>query len=176
MVNAALVAFPIAVIEHLSVVMWRDPSSAGVRWTGPVTGVPFVMVSDGIPITRNPSEIGSRPRRRNANHPRRRRRSYSDSNGNLSAEYRSGTQKHRHEKCCRHETLRAAVLLKRVPCNHRRSRSMGSDLHERCALSVSNGTSAVAAEQSCLVVIVVVRLLNVFGLLNSIQNVRIGRG
>jgi hypothetical protein len=87
MVNAALFAFPVAVIEHLSIVMWRHPSSTSVRWPGPVTGVPFVMVSDGIPITRNPSEIGSRPRRRNANHPRRRRRSYSDSNGNLSAEY-----------------------------------------------------------------------------------------
>ena len=87
MVNAALVAFPIAVIKHLSVVTWRDPSSASVRWTSPITAVPFVMVSDGIPITRNPSELGPRPWRRNANHSRSRRRSYSDSDRNLSAEY-----------------------------------------------------------------------------------------
>src|SRR5579871_800726 len=105
---AALAAFPVAVKIRLAVVMWRGPYGALIRWLCPITGMPLVILSVRIPITRDPDELMARLGRRNAQRPRSRRRSNSDSDGNLGAGYRSSGQKYRRQKCCTYHTLHLA--------------------------------------------------------------------
>src|SRR6202007_3232578 len=68
--EAAPAAFPIAVKIHLAVVMWRGPYRALIRRLCPITGMPLVILSVWIPITRDPDKLRARPRRHNAQRPR----------------------------------------------------------------------------------------------------------
>ena len=40
----------------LSVMVRRNPASTFIWWLGPITGVPFIVVSDRIPIAFDPYE------------------------------------------------------------------------------------------------------------------------
>jgi len=53
-VYTAVISIPVAVEESLSVVTGCDPVSAGIRWPTPISVMPFVMVSDRIPIALHP--------------------------------------------------------------------------------------------------------------------------
>jgi len=50
-------SLPIALKESISVVLWWYPTSALVWWSGPVTLMPLVMSSHGIPIAHYPNEL-----------------------------------------------------------------------------------------------------------------------
>src|SRR5215472_2059769 len=80
--NAATLSLPVSRVISFAVVVRRDPVSSLVRWPCPIAFMPFVMLSDGIPITLYPHEswfwhCG------NDRHPRRWWRSNGDCDGNL---------------------------------------------------------------------------------------------
>jgi len=50
-------SLPVALKESISVVLWWYPTSALVWWSGPVTLMPLVMSSLGIPIAHYPNEL-----------------------------------------------------------------------------------------------------------------------
>jgi hypothetical protein len=76
-------AFPIAVVEPLSVMVRPHPASAFIWRAAPIALMPLVVVSHGIPIALDPNELRSRTVRHNTHHARRWRRANSDSNRNL---------------------------------------------------------------------------------------------
>ena len=76
--DAAVVSVPVARKKLLSVVMRPYPTSARIGRPGPVAVVPFIVISNGIPISFDPNEFGSRPRRDHMNYPRSWRRTNSD--------------------------------------------------------------------------------------------------
>src|SRR5215469_11524786 len=80
--NAAALPLPVSRVISFAVVVRCDPVSSFVGWPCPIAFMPFVMLSDGIPITLYPREswfwhCG------NDRHARRRWRSNGDSDGNL---------------------------------------------------------------------------------------------
>ncbi len=90
MFDPAATSLPVTHKELLSVVMRSHPTSPRVRWSRPITFMPSVTPSHGIPITDYPHELGAWALRLDVNHTGRRWRANSDSDGDLSAEYRSG--------------------------------------------------------------------------------------
>jgi hypothetical protein len=92
MFKPAAVSIPVTLKERLPVMMRRDPTSCRVRWLSPITFVPLVSPSYGIPITFHPHERRGRPGWQNANHSRGWRWADSDSNRNLCAECRTADQ------------------------------------------------------------------------------------
>jgi hypothetical protein len=89
---AAVISVPIAVVELAAVIPRRHPASADIRCASPVSFMPFVMVSYGIPVARNPQVFRTRTDRNNSNHARWRRRSDPDSNRDLGAKHRHARQ------------------------------------------------------------------------------------
>ena len=87
----ALISLPVTLVELTSVMTRCDPASAAVRRSSPVTVMPFVMVSHGIPITIDVHVAGAGTSRHNSNHTGGRWRANSDSNV-LSGEYRNASQ------------------------------------------------------------------------------------
>jgi len=57
--DSAMRTFPIAVIEPLSIVARVDPASAFIRRATPITFMPAIVASGGIPVTADPDEFGS---------------------------------------------------------------------------------------------------------------------
>jgi len=57
--DSATRTFPIAVIEPLSIVARADPASAFIRRATPITIMPAIVASGGIPVTADPDEFGS---------------------------------------------------------------------------------------------------------------------
>ena len=102
---------PISPIEALSIVARPYPPSTRIDRAGPISGMPPVVAPDGIPVTVNPDEVRTRPRR-NGNNPRRRRRTNSDSNRNL-AEKNSASEKHQSDQSGFHTNLAARRSPKR---------------------------------------------------------------
>ena len=47
--------FPIAVVEESALVTWSDPNGPFVRFTRPVSAVPFVVLAIGIPVAIDPN-------------------------------------------------------------------------------------------------------------------------
>jgi hypothetical protein len=78
------VAVPIPGEVSASFVSRRDPAGSRVRWAGPITGVPLVVVPHGIPIALDPSKFRAGARRQNPDNTWGRRCANLDSNGNLS--------------------------------------------------------------------------------------------
>jgi hypothetical protein len=78
--KTATIPFPIPYKILPFVMMRRNPTRAPVRRSCPVSLVPFVVPSYGIPIALNPDEIRVRGRWKNANHTRGRRRPDIDPN------------------------------------------------------------------------------------------------
>jgi len=88
--DVAPFAFPIALKEAFTVVVRHHPDSARIRWTRPVAIMPLVMVTDRIPVTRNPKETRARSDRRDSNHSRRWGRTNPYPNGDLAVGGASG--------------------------------------------------------------------------------------
>jgi len=53
------IAFPVPGKEAPAVVVWNNPTRAGIWRTSPVSGMPLVVVSHGIPISFHPYELGA---------------------------------------------------------------------------------------------------------------------
>src|SRR5215831_13369788 len=87
MFKSTAVSVPVTQKERPPIVTRRDPVSPRIRRSSPVTFMPPVTVFRHIPITVYPHELGSRLRRHHVNHSRWRRRTNSDTNGDLSTEY-----------------------------------------------------------------------------------------
>src|SRR5215510_7698530 len=88
MFKSTVVSVPVTQKKSPPIVTRRDPVSPRIRWPSPITFMPLVTVFHHIPITVYPHELGSRLCWRHVNDSRWRRRTNSDSNGDLSAEYR----------------------------------------------------------------------------------------
>jgi len=100
--HASAIAFPIAVIITLAVVARAYPYRATVRRPGPISVMPLVVIPDWIPIAIHPEVSRARSYRPDPNHPWRRRRSDSNSNGNLGISSTSGNQ-HQREQYLLHD-------------------------------------------------------------------------
>jgi hypothetical protein len=79
----AVGAVPVAFIEPLSIMTGFNPTRTAVRRTGPISVVPLIAMTNRIPIPAYPGVVGSGTSRLNPDHPRRRRRADSDSDGKL---------------------------------------------------------------------------------------------
>jgi hypothetical protein len=90
--DASAVAIPVAGVETLSIVARGYPASGGVYRPAPISGMPLVVVPDGIPVAVYPDEFRTWTRRKNANHSRRGWRADSDSDGNLGGHKRAGQE------------------------------------------------------------------------------------
>jgi len=80
----AAIAFPVPRKEALSVVVGHNPTRAEIGRTSPVSGMPLIMASNGIPVSLNPYEFGAWSSRDYPNHTRRRWRSDLYSNRHLA--------------------------------------------------------------------------------------------
>src|SRR5579862_8608297 len=69
-----VLSIPVACEVLLPVMVWRNPTSALVRWPGPIALVPFVVTSHGVPIALDPDEVRPRTRRNHSHRSGRRRR------------------------------------------------------------------------------------------------------
>jgi len=85
----AAIAIPVAGEEPLAIMMRCNPYGAGIRRLAPIAGMPFVMVTDWIPVAVNPNKLRAGSGRPYCNHTRRRRRADSDSHGEVCREGRS---------------------------------------------------------------------------------------
>ena len=79
MLDAAMIAVPVAGEIFVTVMMRNDPVRAHVRRSSPIAVMPPVMPTHGIPIAFHPDIIRARPRRLHVNYARARRWSDSDS-------------------------------------------------------------------------------------------------
>jgi hypothetical protein len=109
--DPAALTLPIPPIEALSIVTRSYPSSPPIGWASPISSMPPVMAPYGIPVPVYPDEVWTRPRR-NGIHAWRRRRTNSDSNGNL-AEKNSASEKRQSDQSGFHTSLAARQSPKR---------------------------------------------------------------
>jgi hypothetical protein len=92
MVKSPAVSFPVTHKKRLPIVTGGYPARTQVWWSSPVAFMPSVTVLHHIPITVYPYELGGGPGRCYVNHAGRRWRTDSDSNGDLSGEYKFAGQ------------------------------------------------------------------------------------
>ena len=57
--DSATLAIPVAFKEALSIMMRFHPACAGERRTGPISGVPFIVVGYRVPVATHPNIIGA---------------------------------------------------------------------------------------------------------------------
>ena len=77
--HAAALAVPVSDEVAPSVVAGSNPSRSRVRHSRPITVMPFVVISDRVPVAVDPSIIGAGTDRTDAQHAGRWWRSYGDS-------------------------------------------------------------------------------------------------
>lgn len=58
--DTAVGAFPITVVEPFSIVAWADPAGSLIRRAAPIAFMPTVMSLGGIPVAAYPDEFGRR--------------------------------------------------------------------------------------------------------------------
>ena len=90
-VNAAVLSLPVTFKESFSVVTRPDPASPDIGRPTPVAFMPLIVVSDRVPVTLDPEELGPGARRPKVNHSRCRWGTNSDSDGHL-CECRQGQE------------------------------------------------------------------------------------
>jgi hypothetical protein len=78
-IDPPFIAFPVALKELSAIVAGSDPASAGVWQASPVTVMPFVMVSDRIPVAIDAHIVGAGTSRHHSDYPGLRWRADSDS-------------------------------------------------------------------------------------------------
>ncbi len=92
--DVAAISVPVTCIKLLTIVARSHPSSTFVRRPRPIPAMPYVAMSDWIPVTVYPPVTRARTGRLNANNARTRRRPNSNSNSNLSLRCRCAGQQH----------------------------------------------------------------------------------
>lgn len=98
--DAAVVAFPIACEEALSVVMRADPSSALVGRPSPIASMPSIVPVYRIPVAFYPEEVWAWAVWADSNDTRRRRGPDADSDGNLSERCGRNIPEQYEKYCC----------------------------------------------------------------------------
>jgi len=104
MFKPAAVPVPVTAIVAAPIMTRNYPMGAWIGRARPITFMPHIAPSDGIPIAVYPRELRAWPRRQNMNHARRRWRANDD--GDLSKQRSTGQQQHRNQSCsnkCFHE-------------------------------------------------------------------------
>jgi hypothetical protein len=101
----AVIAFPVPNKEAPAVVVGHNPTRAGIWRTSPVSGMPLIMTSNGIPVSFHPYEFGAWSSRDNPNHTRWRWWSDLYSNRYLAERERSGNQEHDQEQLLFHQRI-----------------------------------------------------------------------
>jgi hypothetical protein len=101
-VDPAAIAIPVACEELLSIMTRFHPARAVEGWTGPVSVVPLVVVSHGIPVAPDPRIFAARTSWLNPEYTHRRRRADSHSDGNLG-EDSSRCQQHQSNQFSLHD-------------------------------------------------------------------------
>jgi hypothetical protein len=91
--DAAMFAFPIAVVEAFSVVARADPASTFIGWPAPIAFMPAIVTSDGIPVAADPDESGSGLRGHDGDNARFGRSANADANRDLRV---SGNSEQKH--------------------------------------------------------------------------------
>ena len=89
-IEAAARTVPVAAIEAATFMPRADPASSRVRWARPITFVPAIVASDGIPIAVDPHEIGCGLRGHDDDGRWRWRHANLNANGNLGLRGRAG--------------------------------------------------------------------------------------
>jgi hypothetical protein len=82
--DAAVLAFPIAAVEALTVMTRAYPASALVGRASPIAAMPAIVAANGIPVAIDPEELRAGADRANSNDARRGRGTDYDSDRNLS--------------------------------------------------------------------------------------------
>ena len=111
--DAAVLAFPIADEEALTVVMRAYPASALVGRASPIAAMPSIAVAYRIPVAVYPAELGTRADGANGKDPGRRRGSDYDSDRNLSERCGRSDPKYCGKQYCSNEfphVLRSPLL------------------------------------------------------------------
>jgi hypothetical protein len=91
--NAAPITLPVAVIITLSIVARRYPVVSAVGGPAPISVMPPVMTTDGVPISVDPNITGTRSYWPNSNHARWRWWADPDSKVYFSRNCQSSSQK-----------------------------------------------------------------------------------
>jgi hypothetical protein len=78
--HAAAGAVPVPVEIASPLIAWSNPSGFRVRYAGPISFMPPIVMSNGVPVTFDPNETGARTDRADAQHTGRRRGTDCDSN------------------------------------------------------------------------------------------------
>ena len=84
-------ALPVSRVISPAVMVGRYPDGAGIRRASPVSSMPLIVVAHRIPVTRYKRIPGTRASRLNSHDAHRRRRTNSDSHGEL----RKGSPRHK---------------------------------------------------------------------------------
>jgi hypothetical protein len=92
--NTTVITLPIPFEKTFAVVTGCNPVRLRIGWPSPVSIMPFVVISDRIPVAPDPHEIRSWAGRQDSHNARRRRCANSDSYRNLSIQHaRTGQQR-----------------------------------------------------------------------------------
>ena len=97
--NPPAIAVPVASIVLPALVSWAYPTCTAIWRTSPISAMPLVMVSCGIPVAIDPDEVWTWPHRGNPNNGRR-RRADSHSYRDLSSRWERAKQKQYDKRCC----------------------------------------------------------------------------
>ena len=100
--DLAPIAIPVAFIEAFSIMTRLNPARASVRWTGPVSVVPLIVVADRIPVARYPGIAGAGTSWLNPEHTYLWRRADSHSDGELREDGPRSRQ-HQHNQFSFHD-------------------------------------------------------------------------
>jgi hypothetical protein len=101
--DAAVLAFPIAAEEALTVVTRAYPASALVGRASPIAAMPAIVATNGIPVAIDPEELRAGADRANSNDARRGRGTDYDSDRNLSERCGRSGPKHCKKQYCSDE-------------------------------------------------------------------------
>ena len=85
-------AFPVTFVEALTIVVGHHPRGTRIRWAGPVTVMPLVMMADWIPIAFQPDKAWAGSEGPDRYDTRGRGRPNGDSHGYLSEQDSSHQQ------------------------------------------------------------------------------------
>ena len=83
--DTALPAFPVTVVEASFIVARADPAGTLIRRAAPIAFMPAIVPAHGIPVTINPNKLRTRAWRVHVYDSRLRRTTDSDADSNLRA-------------------------------------------------------------------------------------------
>jgi hypothetical protein len=100
--DLAVITIPVAFMEAFSIMPGFYPACAVVRWTRPVSIVPFIVVAHRVPVASDPGIVRPGASGLNPEYTYRWRRADSHANGKLS-ENRSSREQHQNHQFSLHD-------------------------------------------------------------------------